>query len=131
MPSWETRKSSPLKWHTATQTVGTDWAFPSLFILRGFCYAVCLSALLFLKTFYSDFGSWQPLFSWVTMASALPLTSAPVSREGLRLLSPCDCKHLCLFCYPMDDSLPGPSVHGILQVRVLQWVAVSSSRDSS
>ena len=27
-------------------------------------------------------------------------------------------------CEPMDYSLPGSSVHGILQVRILEWVAV-------
>ena len=34
-------------------------------------------------------------------------------------------------CGPMDCSLPGSSLHGILQVRVLEWVAISSSRGSS
>ena len=29
---------------------------------------------------------------------------------------------------PMDCSLPGSSVHGILQARILEWVAVPSSR---
>jgi len=29
----------------------------------------------------------------------------------------------------MDCSLPGPSVHGIFQARILEWVAISSSRD--
>ena len=33
-------------------------------------------------------------------------------------------------CDPMDSSLPGSSVHGILQVRILEWVAISSSRGS-
>ena len=28
-------------------------------------------------------------------------------------------------CNPMDCSLPGPSVHGISQVRVLEWVAIA------
>ena len=28
---------------------------------------------------------------------------------------------------PMDCSLPGSSVHGILQVRVLEWVAIAFS----
>ena len=32
---------------------------------------------------------------------------------------------------PMDCSPPGSSVHGILQARVLEWVAVPSSRGSS
>ena len=34
-------------------------------------------------------------------------------------------------CDPMDYSLPGSSVHGILQARILGWVAVPFSRGSS
>ena len=34
-------------------------------------------------------------------------------------------------CDPIDCSLPGCSVHGILQARILEWVAVPSSRGSS
>ena len=37
---------------------------------------------------------------------------------------------LCLtFCDPTDCSLPGSSVHGILQARILEWVAIRFSRD--
>ena len=32
---------------------------------------------------------------------------------------------------PMDYSLPGFSVHGILQVRILEWVAISFPKGSS
>ena len=34
-------------------------------------------------------------------------------------------------CDPMDCRLPGSSVHGIFQARVLEWVAISFSRGSS
>ena len=34
-------------------------------------------------------------------------------------------------CNPMDCSLPGSCVHGILQARILEWVAISFSRESS
>ena len=34
-------------------------------------------------------------------------------------------------CNPMDHSLAGFSVHGILQARILEWVAMPSSRGSS
>ena len=34
-------------------------------------------------------------------------------------------------CDPMDCSLPGSSVHGIDQARILEWVAISFSRRSS
>ena len=46
--------------------------------------------------------------------------------------------HVCLvaqscltLCHPMDRSPPGSSVHGILQARILEWVAMPSSRGSS
>ena len=46
------------------------------------------------------------------------------------------CKFVCeslscvwLFATPVDCSLPGSSVHGILQARILEWVAISFSRD--
>ena len=32
---------------------------------------------------------------------------------------------------PMDYRPPGSSVHGILQARILEWVAISFSRGSS
>ena len=35
------------------------------------------------------------------------------------------------FCDPTDCSLAGSSVHGILQARILEWVAMPSSRGSS
>ena len=36
---------------------------------------------------------------------------------------------LCLtLCDPMVHSLPGYSIHGILQVRILKWVAIAFSK---
>ena len=50
----------------------------------------------------------------------------PVSMNGTKSLQ------LSLFlCDPTDYSPPGSSVHGILQARILQWVAMPSSRGSS
>ena len=34
-------------------------------------------------------------------------------------------------CDPMDYSLPGSSIRGILQARILEWVAISFSKRSS
>ena len=36
-----------------------------------------------------------------------------------------------ILCDPMDCNLPGSSVHGIFQARVLEWVTISFSRGSS
>ena len=39
---------------------------------------------------------------------------------------------LCLaLCDPMDCGLPGSSIHGIFQARILEWVAIPFSRGSS
>ena len=38
--------------------------------------------------------------------------------------------HVPLFCDPMECSPPGLSVHGIFQARILEWVAISSTRGS-
>ena len=53
----------------------------------------------------------------------------------LFMLSMCVCVRLVAqssltLCNPMD-SLPGSSVHGLLQARILEWVAMPSSRGSS
>ena len=59
----------------------------------------------------------------------------PATREALDNVLACvRAKSLqpCLtLCDPADCSLPGSSVREILQARVLDWVAISSSRGSS
>ena len=48
---------------------------------------------------------------------------------GLRM---CKLLQSCLtLCNPVDCSPPGSSLHGILQARMLEWVAMPSSRGSS
>ena len=49
-------------------------------------------------------------------------------------VSPCVCVCVCSVmsdCDPMDCSLPGSSAYGILQARILEWVAISFSWGSS
>ena len=56
-------------------------------------------------------------------------TSFPQLRQGEEeVLIAQSCLTLC---DPMDQSLPGSSVHGILQARKLEWVAIPFSRGSS
>jgi len=49
-------------------------------------------------------------------------TPALLSCFSLKSLQSCQ-----TLCEPMDYSLPGSSVHGILQARILEWVAISFS----
>ena len=44
----------------------------------------------------------------------------------------CMCAQSCLIlCDPLGCSPPGSSVRGVLQARILEWVAISCSRGSS
>ena len=61
-------------------------------------------------------------------------------KKKKKVLKSCVCAHIsscahansCLtLCNPMDYSPPGSSDHGISQTRILEWVAISSSKESS
>ena len=75
-----------------------------------------------------------PLLGIKPMSPALQAVSLPLCHHGslyvplLPLLSPQSCPTLC---NPIDCSPPGSSVHGILQARILEWVAMPSSKGSS
>ena len=54
------------------------------------------------------------------------------SRTRLKWLSSSSVSHSVMsLCSPMDCSPPGSSVHGILQARILEWIAIPFSRGSS
>ena len=58
--------------------------------------------------------------------------SNPKERQCQRMINVKVKSLSCLtLCDPMDCSLPGSSVHGILQAIVLEWIAISFSRGSS
>ena len=51
-----------------------------------------------------------------------------VEKSQTRLRNWTEVKVKSDFCDPMDCSLPGSSLHGILQARVLEGVAISFSK---
>ena len=66
--------------------------------------------------------------------AVLSLGPAPQSPQGLfwSCVQSCSVPQLCLpFCAPIACSSPGSSVHGIFQVRILDWIAITYSRGSS
>ena len=65
------------------------------------------------------------IFAWnVPLVSLIFLTRSLWSHCEVAQSSP-------TLCDPMNCSLPGSSVHGIFQLRVLEWVAISFSRGNS
>ena len=80
---------------------------PTLSKLLGFMfYSLLIYFLIFLEYIFKEL-----LRKWYTCAKSLQ-------------------SYLTL-CDPMDHSPPGSSVHEILQARILEWVAMPSSRASS
>ena len=59
------------------------------------------------------------------------------SPSAFWLCDLCPCMHVQslqlspTLCEPTDSGPPGPSTHGILQARKLEWVAMPSSKRSS
>ena len=71
--------------------------------------------------------------------SFLPILSSISSIHHLNFLYSFETGYVCVKLLqsrptlhdPMDYNMPGSSVHGILQARILQWVAMPFSRGSS
>ena len=73
-----------------------------------------------MKTWLLSFSFWKGM-------TQFPFLPEKV-EGGMCAKSLQSCPNLC---DPMACSPPGSSVHGILQVRILEWVAMLSSRRSS
>ena len=69
------------------------------------------------------------LLHWQADSLSLALPGNPIC---LLFCCCCSVTQSCpTLCDPMDCSLPGSSIHGIFQARVLEWVAISFTRGSS
>ena len=97
--------------------------------------------------YHTDGWSWGKILWWLRLASGSRLVKAQTLwlyakephklhlRDSKGKVSGCVhaqwLSHVWLFWDPVDCSPPGSSVHGILQARLLKWVAISSSEGSS
>ena len=110
-------------WHCPKPAFCVDHLTRSAFISRPFLCCLTPSsphrrtqAILLIALGQSKpSGQSKPLGTWII--------GLCVCAKSLQL-----CPTLC---NPMDCSSPGSSVHGILQARVLEWVAMPSSRGYS
>ena len=73
---------------------------------------------------HSHLRVFAPAFhsAWTT----IPPTATWSVKSGSEVAQSCP-----TLCDPMDCSPPGTSIHGLSQARILEWVAISSSRGSS
>ena len=86
-------------------------------------------------------GKMRKFWTWmvVNMAHHVNIVNPPqFAHLNMVNFMLCIVSLLCLhaqlcptLCDPMDCSWPDSSVHGVLQARILEWVATSSSKGSS
>ena len=69
-----------------------------------------------------DGGTYKSMKTWDRLTGTLWTLSVYMCVCSLSRVWLCD---------PMDCSLPGSSVHGILQAKILKWFAISSTRGCS
>ena len=124
------------------------WSFKdiykcSCFVIEGKKYQLPQLLKLSMK-WQGDFSLLTPSSPLMNYASPSFTIASPSSSSHAHLILvalssvlPRMCIHArllqsCLtLCDPMDSNLPGSSVHGIFQSRILGWVAMPSSRGSS
>ena len=92
---------------------------------------ISMSALSWLifpcYTFFHSFSFNLSIFIFlsVSIVNRISVQFSLVAQSCPTLCDPMNCSD------PVDCSMPGLSVHGILQARILVWVAISSYRVSS
>ena len=117
--------------------MSTEWVMPSNYLIL--CHPLLLLPSIFpsIRVFSNELAlciRWPVYWSFNFSISLSNEYSGLISCNWL-VWSPC-CPvlvtQLCLIlCDPRDYSPPMSSVHGILQARILEWVAISFSRGSS
>ena len=69
--------------------------------------------------------TWAQMASLMSRKPCLVLSPETLYPDEVRYLVPQSCP---ILCDPMDCSPPGSSVHGLLQARILEWVALPFCR---
>ena len=92
------------------------------------CQQVFLSFFFYTWVWVGQF--WLYFWLWSTRECMFPASIRRILSLAMALCAQL-LSRVWLFVTPMDCSPPGSSVRGILQPRILEWVAISSSRGSS
>ena len=100
------------------------WIFK--YLLVKIVFFVCLS-----YSFFPSFDFRHLLSTYYVPGTQFNTTVMVSSFNNLLEMKGLVAQPCLTLCDPMDYSPPGFSVHGILQARILDWVAIPFSRQSS
>ena len=148
----KSRRNGPYKWFKLPQVVSL-WVHPceyphmlysffllintllvsllSVFVEILFCKAKEPGPCLTARMWYSHCLDRSSIcFKWLWVASTLdPSSQSSLPPVAMYVMV---CAQSCLtLCNTLDCSPPGSSVHGILPTRILEWVAIASSKWTS
>ena len=100
----------------STHTYTRVYMYPNVYIYT--CTCLSIAHYLFPR---------PPSLNWSCFHSVSPGNSPQRTESDLfnQIILPCLVPKSCLtLCDPMDCGPSGPSIHGILQMRILEWVAL-------
>ena len=115
------RKAGKASWGPRPITEGHLLHWWPEHVLVGEREKVCKRFLLWMEGISSNY-----LGCWKLIESSVPRYPPDTKLQSVLFTQSC-----LTLCNPVDCSPPGSSVHGILQERILEWVAMPSSRGSS
>ena len=112
------------------------WLIASVFCSTSWTTNPALQGYLAVHSHGTGVFYLQPHFSiFLDICYILYKTLSTLREEAIFFACVCLCARWLQWgptlCKPMDCSLSGSSVHGILQARILEWVAIAFSRGSS
>ena len=84
---------------------------------------------------YLSWSTIHPLHCWVLWISTntynrITTTASKIQNSSINLLKALVVQLCLILCDAMDCNLPGSSVRGNFQTRILEWIAISFSRGS-
>ena len=133
-PRWFYLKDHRKKWSEVAQLCLTLWDPVDYSLPGSSVHRILQARILEWVVMLFSRGSFQPR-DWTQVSDiAGKFFTVWATREAQRQMKWSEVKvaQSCLIlCDHMDCSLPGSSVHRILQVRILEWVPISFSRGSS
>ena len=120
---WSLGQEDPLEKEMATHSSILAWKNP----MDGGARQSTVHGVAKSRTWLSDFTTGLGHHDFTAAAlGSIPDQGTKIPQSENEVAQSCP-----TLCDPMDCSLPGSSLHGILQARVLEWVAISFSRGSS
>ena len=107
-------------------------------LLLSFCVISNHSTVFGASAMWQAYDGWQgyknkhiPTLYFLRSYSLVTASSSSEESAGLVKVKVLVAQSCLALCNPMDYNQPGSSVHGILQPRMLRWVAIPFSRGSS